>query len=93
MDKIELNKKYDFWNKYYRQNNSIRGNSNNKREYYNYNFDSKFDKIKINPKPSSINKTMILINKYGNYKKEKCVLPPNNLRNIILKREKEFFEL
>lgn len=93
MDKIKLNKKYDFWNKYYRQNNSIRGNISKKREYYNSKFDWKFNKNFINPKINSINKTMHLINKYGNYKKEKCVLPPNNLRNIILKREKEFFEL
>jgi len=93
MNKTGVNKKYDFWSKYYSQNNSIRGNITKKRQCYYNNFDYIFDKIIFNPKSSSINKSVNLINKYGNYKKEKCVLPPNNLRNIILKKEKEFFEL
>lgn len=91
MNKIELNKKNNFWNKYYSQDNKIRGNVTNKKERYN-NLENKFKNIIFNTKKGSIKKTINLINKYGYYKKEKCVLPPNNLSNIIFKREKEFFE-
>ena len=91
MNKIELNKKNNFWNKYYSQDNKIRGNVTNKKERYN-NLENKFKNIIFNTKKGSTKKTINLINKYGYYKKEKCVLPPNNLSNIIFKREKEFFE-
>ena len=91
MNKIELNKKNNFWNKYYSQDNKIRKNVTNKKERYN-NLENKFKNIIFNTKKGSIKKTINLINKYGYYKKEKCVLPPNNLSNIIFKREKEFFE-
>ena len=93
MDKMVYNKKYDFWNKYFFQNNSLRGNITNKKNLnqicYN-NTANNLKKIIFNSPQCANGKKINLINQYLNFKKEKCVMPPNNLSNIIFRKEKEF---
>ena len=93
MDKMVYNKKYDFWNKYFCQNNSLRGNITNKKNLnqicYN-NTANNLKKIIFNSPQCANGKKINLINQYLNFKKEKCVMPPNNLSNIIFRKEKEF---
>lgn len=92
-NKKELNNKFDFLNLLNFSNN--RSNTNKKiNNLYLYNKCTyQFKKDKINYKQFLKNRTMSLINRFDNYENNKCIMPPNNLKNILLNEEKAYFDL
>ena len=88
--KTNLYNKYSKENKYEYNNKCRRNNNYNKLFGGQKILDEKYLKIKD---ISNIfaNKTVNLINKFGNKEKPQCVMPANNLSNIIIKNQKDHF--
>ena len=92
VDKIGFNKKDYFFNKVFNENNSFMSNINKNSNVNMINLYNKCANKITNCKQFYNNRTTIgLINNYGNFRKEKCIMPPNNLKNILSKRENDFF--
>ena len=97
MDKISSNKIFNFWNQFLNENNNTKGNKNKRRKinnlkYYN-NIGNNWKKNNQNYIIYSNERTMNLINKYEKYKKDKFIMPPNNLKSILFKKINDFFDL
>ena len=91
VDKIGFNKKDYFFNKVFNENNSFMSNINKNSNVNMINLYNKCANKITNCKQFYTNRTIGLINNYGNFRKEKCIMPPNNLKNILSKRENDFF--
>ena len=87
------NKGFGFFNGSNFQNN--RNNVYKKMNYLNlYNQCSfQLKKYKFYDKHNLSNRTMSLRNTFGNYEDKKCIMPPNNLKSILFKKESEYFDI
>ena len=94
MNKLEFNnKRFGFFNCPNFQNDKSYFNKkmNNLNLYNQCSFQLKKDIFSYKQNLSS--RTMSLISRFGNYENEKCIMPPNNLKSIIFKKESEFFDM
>ena len=94
MHQIGLNKKIDF--NFLNQLNSPnnRRNTKNKNIFNLYNkFTNQLKKGKFDNNSYLKNRTINSFNIYGKFGDEKCIMPPNNLKNIIMQKEKDYFDL
>ena len=95
MDKISSKERFELWNKFLYENNDIKRNNNKRRNanninYYN-NLANKLKNNTLNYKRYSNERTTNLINTYADYKNDKFIMPPNNLKSILFKKENELF--
>ena len=96
MDKISSKERFEQWNKFLYENSGVKIYNNKRRNanninYYN-NLANKLKNNTLNYKRYSNERTINLINTYADYKKDKFIMPPNNLKSILLKKENEFFD-
>ena len=96
MDKISSKERFEQWNKFLYENSGVKRYNNKRRNanninYYN-NLANKLKNNTLNYKRYSNERTINLINTYADYKKDKFIMPPNNLKSILLKKENEFFD-
>ena len=93
MNKIKFNNRFELLNPLNYSNN--RSNINKKMNNFNlYNKCSYLlKKGKFNSKQYWTNRAINLINRFDNYENKKGIMPPNNLKNIFLKKEKEYFDI
>ena len=90
----KLNKKLDLLNELNSPSN--KDNINNIKKTNNLNLYNKFTKQlkkdKFNFDKYLTNRTMNLMNRFGRFEDKKCIMPPNDLRNILFKEGAKFFD-
>ena len=93
-NKIESNnKRFNFFNDSNFKNNrdNVDKKVNNFNLYNQSSFQMRKDKFQFQQNLS--NRTMNLRNRFGKSDDKKCIMPPNNLKSIIFKKESEYFDL
>ena len=91
--KLGFNKKFDSFNGISFQNSRKNINKNvNNIKMYNI-LANQMKKNVFGDKQYLNNRTISIIKRNKNYENEKCIMPPNNLKNILFEKEKEYFDL
>ena len=91
--KLGFNKKFDSFNGISFQNSRKNINKNvNNIKMYNI-LANQMKKNVFGDKQCLNNRTISIIKRNKNYENEKCIMPPNNLKNILFEKEKEYFDL
>jgi hypothetical protein len=94
MNQAFLNKKLEFLSELNSPVNKCKINSKKKTNNFNlYNrYTKQLKKDKFNFNRYLTNKTISLMNRFGNSQNNKCIMPPNNLKNILFKEEAKYFD-
>ena len=94
MNQAFLNKKLEFLSELNSPVNKCKINSKKKTNNFNlYNrYTKQLKKDKFNFNRYFTNKTISLMNRFGNSQNNKCIMPPNNLKNILFKEEAKYFD-
>ena len=94
MNQAFLNKKLEFLSELNSPVN--KGKINSKKKMNNFNLYNRYTKQlkkdKFNFNRYLTNKTISLMNRFGNSQNNKCIMPPNNLKNILFKEEAKYFD-